>query len=94
MKGDHDCFDPMVQNIILPQIATAQNKKNVKKGGHDCLEIMKGDHDCFDPMVQNIILPQIAPAQNKNNVKKRRHDCLEIRTRKTLRREATIVWKS
>ena len=47
MKGDHDCFDPMVHKIILRQVATAQNKKNVKKGSPDCLEIMQGSHDCF-----------------------------------------------
>ena len=68
----------MVQNIILPQIASAQNKKNIMKVANDCLEIMKGDHDCFNPMVQNSILPQNSSAQHK---------------KKTLRREATIVWK-
>ena len=78
MKGNHDCLDTMVQNIILPQNSLAQNKKNVKKGCHDCLEIKKGGHDCLDPMVHNIILPQNSSAQNMKNIKKGCHDGLII----------------
>ena len=77
-EGRPRCFDTMVQNIILPQIALAQEQKNAKKGDNDVLETHVGRPRCFDPMIQNIILPKIALAQDQT---------------KTPRRETTIFWK-
>ena len=58
--------DTMVKNIILPQIALAQEQKNAEKGDHDVLETLVGRPRCFYPMVQNIILPQIGLAQEND----------------------------
>ena len=41
------CFYPTIQNIILPQIALAQERKDAKKGDHDVLETQEGRPRCF-----------------------------------------------
>ena len=55
----------MIQDIVLPEIAFAQEQQNAKKGDHDVLETHVGRPRGFDPMIQNIILPQIVLAQDQ-----------------------------
>ena len=55
----------MIQGIVLPEIAFAQEQQNAKKEDHDVLEPPVGRPRGFDPMIQNIILPQIALAQEQ-----------------------------
>ena len=61
------CFEPMIQNVILPQSSLDQARKT-----QDCLIALCFDFKvidftvfrlCFDPMIHNVILPKISFAQ-------------------------------
>ena len=66
LQGDH-CSDPMIQNIILPQIGLPHKKylKHAIQGDHCVWERHAGRPLCSDPMIQNIVLPQIGLPQEK-----------------------------
>ena len=77
-------MDPMIKNIILPQIGLAQENKITPYTGSTVL--WKGHTEnrlCLDPMIQNMILPQIDLAQDKtkNNAIQKAHCVLETQYR-------------
>ena len=74
IQGVPLCSEPMIQNIILPQIGLAQekNKNNIIQGAHLCFwKRHTGGPLCLDSMIKNMILPQIGFDQDK--IKQKRH---------------------
>ena len=58
----------MIQNIMLPQMGVAQNKKAIQ-GDHCVLETPHREITVFEPMIKNIILPRIGLPRNRLQTK-------------------------